>query len=195
MLKRAEDRLNKALTTAMKAEVRKGNDAVAQTIAGLRKTTGTASTQLGALGSRVTAATTTGHRLQVWQVLPPHNQAGRYEVAIEHAASGRAGAFHFVAWADTDGDSWPDALISRSRLMVATKGTWSRWAFKTDQTSVYVGNCWASPATVVWYQSRAPQGWQGLDHELIYSRDNPNGPPNKRVSSRYTNIRVRASAR
>jgi len=95
------------------------------------------------------------HRLQVWRVKPARGRR-TYHVRMAHAEAGRIGGFHYVAYADTDGDGRPDRLIARSPLAVADRpGGWTRWSFTTDARAVFVGNAW-SHCDALQFHARRP---------------------------------------
>ncbi|MHC4563846.1 MAG: hypothetical protein ACYS8X_13895 [Planctomycetota bacterium] len=117
----------------------------------------------------VTAEATLPHQVQVWKVQRPEGQrrtAGKhqYTVSMAHPVAGSAGAFNYVAYADTDGDGEPDELIARSPLAVAqTAGQWTSWSFETAHENVYVGNAWQRPDVSHYYQpgESAPEVTEG----------------------------------
>jgi hypothetical protein len=135
-----------------------------------------------------------GHNVQVWQVAPGSARAGRYELSIQHAAAGAAGAFYCCAWTDTNNDGLPDKEIGRSRLLAAKKaGQWSTWQFSAPGTPLYVGNCWSDRATTrIFYQmgGNKPAGFTMLGDTVFYSRQF-NGVPSGKAKPRFTNIRVK----
>ena len=91
---------------------------------------------------------------------------------MAHPEAGRFGAFHYVAYADTDGDGAPDRLIGNSPLAVAAlPGAWTGWNFQTAAESVFVGNTWPHPRTAVYYcpSADAPAGWKGVGGDVYVS--------------------------
>jgi len=147
----------------------------------------------GTVDQEVTNATTVGHRIQVWRILPKHAGVGRYRVSIKHAAGGEVGGFFITAWADTDGDGTPDTRIGSSpRICMKQPGQWSSWVFRTKHEDVFVGNFWLKSTVRLYYQKGGSlSGYTGLDRKMYYA-GSAQAPPVKRVSPRYTNIRVEA---
>ncbi len=81
-----------------------------------------------------------------------------YRISLPHAQVGSAGAFYFVAYADTNGDGVPDKLIARSPLAQSVlAGGWSTWTFATSERNVFAGNAWVGD-DVVLAGRPAPQG-------------------------------------
>lgn len=117
------------------------------------------------IGKDIQSARTLPYRVQVWQ-LPQAQGERTVSVAMAHPEAGDAGAFHYVAYADSDGDGRPDRLLARSALVEAGEpGEWTRWSFTTDESAVYVGNAWPRPDTSVYF---APADGR-------FARDNRNG--------------------
>jgi hypothetical protein len=104
------------------------------------------------------------HRVQVCKVPENKNADGETErkisVSMPHAEAGPHGAFHYVAYADTDNDGTPDQKIAMSPEVSAdTPGAWSNWQFSTNQKNVYVGQTWKNPNTTVYFTPPpTPQG-------------------------------------
>ena len=112
------------------------------------------------------------HRVQVWR-LPGGKGRRTYRLTMAHPEAGTYGAFHYVAYADTDGDGRPDRLIARSPLAAAAApGGWSTWSFTTSHPAVFVGNAWPYADTAL-YSARggeaAGENWQGLSSEVYVS--------------------------
>jgi hypothetical protein len=115
------------------------------------------------------------HRVQIWKV--PDDQAGgtrNVRVAMAHPQGGEAGAFRYVAYADTDADGKPDKLLGVSPVAQAdAPGGWSGWAFQTDATDLYVGNAWQDAATPVYGEVPTEQqlrnDWRTLDSDVWFS--------------------------
>jgi hypothetical protein len=109
------------------------------------------------------------HRVQIWQT--PQAQGQRtVRVSMAHTEAGEAGAFRYVAYADTDGDGNPDKLLAVSPPAVAQKpGEWTDWSFPTEQPRVFVGNAWENADTPV-YCAPAREG-EGRDNWRTLSTD------------------------
>jgi len=143
-------------------------------------------------------ARTLPHRVQVWK-LPAARGKRTISTAMAHAEAGRGGAFHYVAYADTDGDGLPDRLIARSPLAIAAApGSWTNWRFTTDEPIVFVGNAWTNPDTSIYF-ARPPQPFprnrrRGLSND-VYVSGFFGGLPRRRGGYRpyLTNIRVNVS--
>ena len=113
------------------------------------------------------------HRVQVWK-LPAGPGRRTYHVSAGHPEAGAAGAFYYVAYADTTGDGRPDQRIARSDLARAEQpGQWTQWAFTTDCRDVYVGKAWDRPDTVHYHTEavRIDDNWRGLSSETYVSVD------------------------
>lgn len=111
-------------------------------------------------------------RVQVWRA--PQTEGKRtVRVSMAHAEAGQAGAFRYVAYADTDGDGNPDELLAVSPLAVARKaGEWSEWSFATDQPRVFVGNAWERNGTPVYCAPALAQpadNWRTLSTDVWFS--------------------------
>ncbi len=140
------------------------------------------------LAKEIRQTRTLPHRVQVWK-LPPGEGERTVSVAMAHPEAGQFGAFHYVAYADTDGDDRPDTLIARSPLASSTApGDWTHWEFTTDYPHVFVGNAWLHPNTSV-YSAQPPldfvdRYWRGLAGDVYVSVffggapywNNPYGP-------------------
>jgi len=112
------------------------------------------------------------HRVQVWRLAGGKGRR-TYRLTMAHPEAGTYGAFHYVAYADTDGDGRPDKLIARSPLASAsTPSEWSTWSFTTSHPAVFVGNAWPYADTAL-YSARGGEGggenWQGLSSEVYVS--------------------------
>jgi hypothetical protein len=131
------------------------------------------------------------HRLQVWK-LPPGRGARTYRVSMAHAEAGELGGFHYVAYADTDGDGRPDKLIARSPLAAADRaGGWTRWSFATEHQAVFVGNTWRRGDAVQYYR-RAPRPDTGVADTEVFVSGYPWGTPGHHWTyPYYGNIYVR----
>ncbi len=109
------------------------------------------------------------HRVQVWKVDSPKGKRD-YEVSMAHPEAGRFGAFHYVAYADTDKDGRPDKLIARSPLATAqTPGQWTQWNFTTSETAVFVGNAWPEESAGAYCLKTTPteDNWKGMNTEVF----------------------------
>ncbi len=119
-------------------------------------------------------ARTLPHRVQVWP-LPAGKGERNISVAMSHPEAGQYGAFHYVAYADTDGDGRPDQIIGISPLATANQaGEWTNWDFRTDEPQVFVGNAWTNPSVSQYYDSHRPgpgrqPGWTGLGGDVFVS--------------------------
>ena len=116
-------------------------------------------------------ATILPYRSHIWR-LPGRGGPRRYHVAMAHPEPGRFGAFHYVAYADTDGNGLPDRLIAHSPLAEAvTPGGWTRWSFQTDAEVIFVGSTWPDRLTSVYYgrPDDAPPGGDGLGGDVYVS--------------------------
>lgn len=150
------------------------------------------------LNGQIANSGTLPHKQQVWK-LPPGQGNRTYSVEMAHPEAGPYGAFHYVAYADINGDSRPDKLIARSPLATATSpGEWTNWQFTTSEPAVFVGNAWNSPDTNVYYD-RPPddyvdQHWSGLSND-VYVSGLFYGVPNRRhrYAPYLSNIRVHVS--
>jgi len=120
-------------------------------------------------------------------------------VSMAHAEAGPFGAFHYVAYADTDGDGLPDRLIGRSPLVTASAaGDWTDWQFTTDQQVVFVGNAWTNPDTTIYLDQaesdRRGETWRGLSNDVYVSGFFGGVPSWQSPFGPYlTNIRVNVS--
>ena len=113
------------------------------------------------------------HRVQVWP-LPPGQGERTYTIAVAHPEAGVFGGFHYVAYADTDGDGTPDKLIARSSLATAQKpGEWTSWTFTTSQPRVFAGHTWQRSDTTHYRGKRKRRDrdddWLGLPDEIYVS--------------------------
>ncbi len=136
------------------------------------------------------------HRVQVWK-LPPARGERTYRVSIAHAEAGRYGAFHYVAYADTDGDGVPDAPLATSPLAVASRpGDWSVWEFRTDRPVVFVGNTWPDRRASLYCAEAGDRvrNWAGLAANVFIARDF-HGTPKWKAHPYLTNLRVRVVGR
>jgi hypothetical protein len=97
-----------------------------------------------------------------------------YTVQMAHVAAGAAGAFYYVAYADTSGDGLPDKLIARSpRAQAAQDGAWTSWGFESDEHVVFVGAAWEGGATPMFYhaENEGDDGnWRGLGRHCVSAR-------------------------
>lgn len=108
------------------------------------------------------------HRVQVWKLNPDKGKR-TYAVSMAHPEAGRFGAFHYVAYADTDKDGRPDKLIARSPLATAqTPGQWTRWNFTTSEPAVFVGNAWPEENAGVYCEKTPPTqaNWRGMGADV-----------------------------
>ena len=137
----------------------------------------------------------TGHAVQVWRIDDRFEGAGRYKVRIQHAASGRRGAFHFTAWTDDDGNGRPDREVARSALRTATAADdWSEWSLVTDEAPLFFGNLWTQSDEIIHYRmGAAPSRWAGLSNRVHYGLSAASTPRYVR-SNRYTNLIVEVGA-
>lgn len=141
---------------------------------------------------------TVPYKVQVWK-LPPGRGRRSYSVSMAHAEAGPFGAFHYVAYADTDGDGLPDRLIGRSPLVTASAaGDWTGWQFTTDQQVVFVGNAWTNPDTTIYLDQagtdRRGETWRGLSNDVYVSGFFGGVPSWQSPFGPYlTNIRVNVS--
>ena len=134
------------------------------------------------------------YRVQVWRLAAGKGRR-TYRLTMAHPEAGTYGAFHYVAYADTDGDGRPDKLIARSPLAAArTPGGWSTWNFTTSHPAVFVGNAWPYADTAV-YAARSGEGganWRGLSSEVYVSGLFGAVPGTRLAHWPYlTNLRVR----
>ena len=132
-----------------------------------------------------------GHRVQVWR-LPDDRRKRKCVVYMGHGRAGLAGAFYYVAYADTTGDGLPDKLIGRSSLAQAVRAArWTKWEFVTDYCSVFIGNAWRSADTAVYYcqPCGGRRNWRGLSGEVYLSLDF-DGLPIKKANNHATNMRI-----
>jgi len=151
----------------------------------------------GSLGLReeVRQVRTLPYRVQTWR-LPPGEGRRSYTVSMAHPEAGALGAFHYVAYADTDNDGRPDRLIARSPLAQAdTPGAWTRWQFTTDEPIVFVGNAWTDPNTAVYAayptEDFVRRYWRGLSNDVHVSGFFGGLPSSEYPYAPYlTNIRV-----
>ncbi len=125
------------------------------------------------------------HRLQVWK-LPPGTGRRTYDVRMAHAEPGRLGGFHYIVFADTDGDGQPDQLVARSPLATADRvGGWTRWSFTTDRTALFVGNTWRRLDAVQYYRSAPVPADTGLGDTEVFVSGRPWGRPRHRWTHPY----------
>ncbi len=150
------------------------------------------------LDERIEQFGTLPHKQQVWK-LPTRHGKRKYCVEMAHPEPGPLGAFHYVAYADTDDDGLPDKLIARSPLATAgAPGEWTRWSFATSEPVVYVGNAWAHGDTALYYAhppvDYVSQHWNGLSND-VYVSGLFYGIPNWRspYGPYLSNIRVHVS--
>lgn len=149
------------------------------------------------LGSSKPVADTTvpPYRTQVWK-LPAASGSRTYEVALAHAQAGAAGAFRYVAYADSDGDGLPDKLIALSPPAQASKaGQWTVWRLTVDQPAVFVGQTWYDASSAVYCQ---PPGvevpadtWRGLPAEIYVCPFYGGLPQRKMPAPGLPNLRIR----
>ncbi|MFW6161842.1 MAG: protein kinase domain-containing protein [Planctomycetota bacterium] len=133
-----------------------------------------------------------GHVCQAWRILPEFATSDAYEVRMQHAAAGDAGAFRIAAWADTTGDKRPDTCIGTSpELEARSAGDWSAWQFRTTHRALFVGNRYRRGTRVYYIRHEEPAGFVGLEPGLYFSRA-PGKLPRSHTGSRYANILVRA---
>ena len=133
------------------------------------------------------------HRTQVWK-LPPGKGERTYEISISHPEAGRLGAFHYVAYADTDGSGKPDKLLACSPLAVAqTPGGWSCWKFTTTHPVVFIGQTWARADTTVSCRRTddVSANWKGLSREIYVSGFFGGMPTTRQFWPYLSNVRVR----
>jgi len=133
------------------------------------------------------------YRTQVWKLAPGKGER-TIRVSIAHPQAGDLGAFHYVAYADTDGDGKPDTIIAHSPLArAATPGGWTSWQFRTGQPTVFVGNAWSDPHTSVYWGAAVPGqfNWRGLSSEVYVSGLFGAIPRRRGLVAYWTNIRVR----
>jgi len=131
------------------------------------------------------------HRVQVWK-LPPAEGERTYRVSVGHPEAGGAGAFYYVAYADTTGDGRPDRLLARSDLAAASQaGQWTQWAFSTAYPRVFVGKAWDRADTVHYHTEavRLDANWRGLSSQSYVAID-AWGLPTRRWGPAWGNLRV-----
>ena len=150
------------------------------------------------LDEQIDDAQTLPHKVQVWGLPRAKGQRG-YSVAMAHPEAGPFGAFHYVAYADTNADQRPDKLIARSALAVSdVAGGWTNWDFTTSEPVVFVGNAWSDPDTSVYFAPRPREyindHWYGLSDEVYVSGFFGGVPDYPYPYGPYlTNIRVRVT--
>lgn len=151
------------------------------------------------------------HRVQVWKVPPGRSEVSKgvssrlepprrtVQVGMRHVEGGPLGAFHYVAYADTDDDGRPDRMLARSPLAVSpTAGGWTNWRFTTAEPNVFVGNAWTRPDTSVYF-ARPPRDfvgehWGGMSSDVYVSGFFGGIPFSRYPYAPYlTNIRVHVS--
>ncbi len=134
------------------------------------------------------------HRVQVWK-LPAGTGERTCRVSVAHPEAGPAGAFHYVAYADTTGDGRADKLIARSPLAVASRaGQWTQWSFSTAERQLFVGRAWLRRDTVHYHaESIRIEDWDGLSTRSYVAVD-AWGLPVRRWGPCYGNIRVWTSS-
>jgi len=145
----------------------------------------------GGIGEPIRQTATLPHRVQVWK-LPAGEGRRTYRVSMAHAEANAAGAMHYVAYADTDGDGRPDELIARSPRAVAKEaGGWTQWQFTTDRRDVFVGATWPRCESVRYHTKKihVDDNWRGLSGQTHVSVD-AWGVPLSRWGPSYGNIRV-----
>ncbi len=112
---------------------------------------------------------TMSDRVRVWP-LPPGVGPRVITVSMAHCAAGPRGAFHYVAYADTDGDGTPDELIANSPPASADRArAWTSWDFTTDARNVFVGQAWADDNVVISTTPATPDNWRGLGTDVYVS--------------------------
>ena len=145
---------------------------------------------IGTIGDTVSTIQPVRHVLQLWRVLSPHAETGRYRLSIQHAEAGAAGAFRIEVWTDGKGDGIPDRRISMSETLSARRaGDWSSWDFESSSESLFVGNSWSQSDVQIYYSRTRPDGYTGLGDELYFSRTK-DGHPSGRAQPRFTNLRL-----
>jgi hypothetical protein len=97
-----------------------------------------------------------------------------YTVQMAHQRGGQAGAFFYVAYADTNGDGNPDRFIARSPVAQAAKaGGWTSWSFASDEHVVFVGVAWIGETWPIMSQhvslreQRMSDNWKGLGVQCL----------------------------
>lgn len=126
----------------------------------------------------------------VWEVLPEMPEWAKLNVSVKHAAAGSKGAFHIVAWADTDGDNVPDKQISISPLLEAKeKDEWSSWEFSARHNRIFVGIAQKTDTDAYYKIGGKLEGYCGLSSRVCYSRKFGT-PPQKTKRPRYLNVHL-----
>lgn len=145
----------------------------------------------GGVGKPIENVAVLPHRVQVWK-LPAAEGERAYRLSIAHPEAGAAGAFYYVAYADTTGNGQPDKLLARSPLAVAdAPGQWTQWRFTTAEKNVFVGKAWVRPDAVHYHSEaiRVADGWRDLSTRAYVAID-AWGMPTRPWGPCYGNIRV-----
>ena len=135
------------------------------------------------------------HQIQVWP-LPPGRGLRSYRVMMAHGEAGQMGAFHYVAYADTEGDGLPDELIAYSPLAVAeSPGGWTGWTFSTAHGRVFVGNAWQQRDACIFARPLEDHrdNWRGLGTDVYVSGDLWHLPRHRCRWPYLSNIRVQVA--
>ncbi len=131
---------------------------------------------------------TTGPFLGVWELMKNFQPGDGIDVKIQHAAAGREGGFHIVAYGDDNEDGKPDIELFRSPYLKArSAGDWSHWTIPAPEGRLFVGYAWEDE-TRVFYERSA---WKHKDlSETMYYSNSPKGPPLLFTSPRAINMTV-----
>lgn len=136
------------------------------------------------------------HHVQVWKLAAGADGQRVVHVSMAHPEAGAMSAFHYVAYADTDGDGKPDKLIARSPQAAADKpGAWTEWSFPTAEKAVFVGKAWSRPETSHYHvesvklEGNARRQWRGLSEDAYVGEDMWD-LPNRIVSGLLGNVHV-----
>lgn len=115
------------------------------------------------------------YHLWVWGIPPEKKTGETVEVRIAHAAAGQAGGFWIVAYADTDGDTYPDREIARSDYLTAEQpGQWGGFTFKTGEERIFVGCTWPPGSDTAVYRDNGP--WPSAAAYPFESRGGEHAP-------------------
>jgi hypothetical protein len=98
----------------------------------------------------------------VWQVNPEFHNSVSYRAKLNHAASGVAGAFKFVAFDDKRTPGKPD-MRQESPLMSKNAGQTSEWIFNNYVETVFVGLEIPNDNTQILLSTSPPGGFRGLN--------------------------------
>ncbi len=133
------------------------------------------------------------HRQWVWEIKPGSKTGKTVSVEIAHAAPGQSGGFSILAYADTDGDGFPDRKVAESAFLTAEKsGQWSTFTFTSGEKTLFVGNSWPEGANTVIFRGNGlwPLAEPLLEGRFYYAVA---GADSRSAGPAFTNLRVHFS--